>query len=119
VLRLSRSESYRESAGAKTLDHVQCSDTHVRQELPSHSSVFALQSPIFPGEYSQLCPAFVHTLAGAWRDPSLGFERGQPAETRTITIAAARVTGAPQCSLAWCAAMTLATQQVSFLPTGM
>jgi hypothetical protein len=64
---------------------------HVRQRLLSHPSAFAVHSPIFPGEYSQFCPSFVHVLVGFCGEAS--FESpvgGQPA-TQSKMIASRTV----------------------------
>lgn len=56
---------------------------HEKHPAPSQPSTFAVHSPIFPGEYSQFCPSFVHTLAGFCGDPSLELLAGGHATSQT------------------------------------
>lgn len=60
---------------------------HERHEPPSQPSARDVQSPIFPGEYSQFCPALVHAAAGFCGDPSLDVLAGGHAVIDRATMA--------------------------------
>jgi hypothetical protein len=62
-----------------------------KQMPPSQPSGFAVQSPIFPGEYSQFSPSFAHTLAGFWGEPSLDVLAGVHATIHNARIASPAV----------------------------
>lgn len=60
---------------------------HERHRPPSQPSALAVQSPIFPGEYSQFCPSLVQAAAGFCGEPSLVLLAGGHAARASVTVA--------------------------------
>ena len=59
---------------------------HEKHEPPSQPSAREVHRPIFPGEYSQFCPSFVHALAGFCGDPSLAVLIGVHAASESTSM---------------------------------